>query len=582
MNTLFHILRFKNLMFWKVSSRQDIGTIVRNVGSFIVFGSFAVGAFYFSNFVTAYLLENVRIGLFLFHRFIGMLLFVFFITINLGNMVVSFSTLYRTPEVNFLLTTPVSYLNIFVIKFLDNFFYSSGTLFMVGFSVLLGYGFYFDLPWHFYLLIMFGVLVPFMFLAGCIAVIVLLLLMKLASKVNFRLIVASIVLVYLGQIYFYFEVSSPVNLVREVMKYYPYVDLYFGSLDPASMKILPNFWVSEILYFYITNNFTAVTGYTAMLVLTTAGCFVFALAIANAIFYSTWITSLSIKSLTMKALEFKNSGFSFGRPSIFSHQVEVLLKKEFWQFLREPSQWVHFIVMIALLVIFLSSVSTLNIKLQTPELKAVVYLVIFIFNIFLINSLALRFGFPMISLEGSAYWSIRSAPISTTKMYWTKFIVIMLFLGLLSFLISWLSNIPYLYVRKLVGDKPWMFSYEIPTYSVSLLSYFSMLVTPIVAITLVSMNFGLGSVYSNFVEKNPIRIASSQGATMTFLLSVVYLVYLLAIYYFPATMLFTAEAKELPVDWRMMQLVFIAIFIPSIAIIAFSHVFGIRSLKRDY
>jgi len=115
-------------MFWKVSSKQDFGMVIRNIGSFIVFGSFAVGAFYFSNFITAYLLENVRIGLFLFHRFVGMLLFVFFVTINLGNMVVSFSTLYRTPEVDFLLTSPVSYLNIFVIKFLDNFFYSSGTL----------------------------------------------------------------------------------------------------------------------------------------------------------------------------------------------------------------------------------------------------------------------------------------------------------------------------------------------------------------------------------------------------------------------------------------------------------------------
>ncbi len=556
--------------------------MIRNIGSFIVFGSFAVGAFYFSNFVTAYLLEQVKIGLFLFHRFIGMILFIFFVTINLGNMVVSFSTLYRTPEVNFLLTSPVSYLNIFTIKFLDNFFYSSGTLFMAGFSVLLGYGFYFNLPWHFYLLMMFGVLVPFMFLAACIAVIVLLLLMKLASKVNFRLLVGGIVLLYISQIYFYFQVSSPVNLVREVMKYYPYVDLYFGSLDPTAVKFLPNFWVSEIMYFYITKNFSAVTGYTSLLVLSTAGLFIFALAIANAIFYSTWLTSLSIKSLTVKSLEFKNSIFSFGRASIFSPQVEVLLKKEFWQFVREPSQWIHFIVMMALLVIFLLSVSTLNIKLETPELKAVVYLVVFIFNIFLINSLALRFGFPMISLEGSVYWSIRSAPISTTKVYWTKFIVVAVFLGVLSILISWLSNIPYLYIHKVAGEQPWIISYVMPHYVVKLLAYFSMLITPIIAMTLASLNFGLGSVYSNFIEKNPIRIASSQGATMTFLLSVVYLVFLLAVYYLPATMLFTAEAKELPVNWFLLQMVFLIILIPSVAIIAFSHFVGIRSLNRDY
>ncbi len=582
MNTFFHILWFKNLMFWKISYKQDFGTVIRNIGSFIVFGSFAVGAFYFSNFVTAYLLENVKIGLFLFHRFIGMLLFVFFITINVGNMVVSFSTLYRSPEMSFLLTSPVSYLNIFVIKFLDNFFYSSGTLFMVGFSVLLGYGTYFNLPWHFYLVMMVGVLIPFMFLAACGAVIILLLLMKLASRINFRLLAAGIVLLYIGQIYFYFKVSSPVHLVQEVMKYYPNVDLYFGMLDPLAVKLLPNFWVSEIMYFYVTNKYTAVFQYSSLLVLSTAGFFVIALAVANGFFYSTWITSLSIKSLTVKSLELKNTFFSFGKRSWFSSQTEVLLKKELWQFLREPSQWIHFSVLMSLLVVFLMSVSSLSIKLESPELKAIVYLIVFIFNIFLINSIALRFGFPMVSLEGNAYWSIRSAPISTSTMYWIKFGIVMTFLVVLSLIIAWLSNIPYLYAQKVINQFPKPPSFIEPHPSIKILAYYSVLVTPIITVTLVSINVGLGSVYSNFIEKNPIRIASSQGATMTFLLSVVYLVIILAVYYLPATMMFVSASKNSPVNWKMLNIVFLAITVPSFFIIGTSHLLGIRSLRRDY
>lgn len=569
-------------MFWKVSTKQDFGMIIRNIGSFIVFGSFAVGAFYFSNFITAYLLDNVKIGMFLFHRFIGMILFVFFITINLGNMVVSFSTLYRTPEVSFLLTSPVSYLNIFVIKFLDNFFYSSGTLFMVGFSVLLGYGFYFNFPWHFYLLIMFGVLIPFMFVAACLAVIVLMLVMKIASKINFRLLVGIIVVLYISQIYLYFKITSPVNLVQEVMQYYPYVDLYFGTLDPTMAKFLPNFWVSEILYFYAMGNFTAVTGYVTLLSLTTIGAFVFALAIANAMYYSTWITSLSIKSLTVKSLEIKNSFFTFGKKSFFSSQVEVLLKKELWQFLREPSQWIHFVVMMGLLVVFLSSVGALSVKLESPELRAVVYLVVFIFNIFLINSIALRFGFPMISIEGNAYWSVRSAPVSVKKIYWIKFAVIMIFLGVLSLLIALISNLPYLQTQLVFDKALSKVIMIVPQEPIKTLAYFSIIITPIVTATLVSLNVGLGSVYANFNEKNPIRIASSQGATMTFLLSVVYLILLLAIYYFPTVGFFLAESKNTNVDWSMIRTIFLVITISSGIIIYVSHLLGIRSLRRDY
>lgn len=582
MTALFHILWFKNLMFWKFSSKQNFGTMIRNVGSFVVFGSFAVGAFFFSNFVTAYLLENVRIGLFLFHRFVGMLLFVFFVTINLGNMVVSFSTLYRSPEVDFLLSSPVSYLNIFTIKFLDNFFYSSGTLFMVGFSVLLGYGVYFHHPWHFYLWMMFGVLIPFMFLAACVAVIILLVLMKLASIVNFRILITAIVLFYISQVYFYFHVTSPVHLVQEVMKYYPYVDLYFGSLDPAASKLLPNFWVSEILYFYVTKNFAVVNSYVLLLVLSTAGMFILAQLIASMSYYATWLTSLSLKSLTVKSIRLKDRLFSFERKSFLSPQTEVMLKKEFWQFVREPGQWIHFVVMMALLVIFLSSVSTLSIKLESPELKAVVYLVVFIFNIFLINSIALRFGFPMISLEGNAFWSVRSSPISSQKMYWIKFCIIILFLGILSIIIAFLSNIPYLFTRKAFVEGTRILAYITPHYAVKQLAYYSIAVTPIVTVALTSLNFGLGSVYASFTEKNPIRIASSQGATMTFLLSIVYLVFILAIYYFPTVMLFTTEMKNLPVDWYALRVVFSIIVLLSFSIAGVSHLLGIRSLNRDY
>ena len=526
-------------------------------------------------------MENVRIGLFLLHRFIGMLLFVFFVTINVGNIVVSFSTLYRSPEVNFLLTTPVSYQNIFVIKFLDNFFYSSGTLFMVGFSVLLGYGVYFDMPWHFYLVSMFAVVVPFMFFAACAAVIILLLLMKFTSKINFRILVIGILLFYVLQIYLYFKVSSPIHLVQEVMKYYPYIDLYFGSLDPMAIKFLPNYWVSEVLYFYATKNYIAVAGYVGLLLSTTSALFIFALILGKSLFYETWMISLSLKSVVARNTEVKGTFFNFGKRSFLSPQTEVLLKKELWQFVREPSQWLHFVVMMGLLFLFLSSVSTLNIKLESPELRAVVYLVVFIFNIFLINSIALRFGFPLISLEGYAYWSIRSAPITARKMYWIKFGVIMIFLVGLSLMISWLSNIPYLSPSD-AGKTIGIVESSASQGPVKILAYFSMVITPVVAITLTSMNFGLGAVYVNFIEKNPVRIASSQGATMTFLLSIVYLVFLLASYFYPVTMLFTSDAKNLAIDWKTLEIAFLMIVVPSITIILFVHYLGVRSLRRDY
>lgn len=568
-------------MFWKFSSDRSIGAIAKSVSSALVFGSFAVGAFYFSNYVTAYLLDDVKIGLFLFHRFLGMLFFVFFITINLGNIVVSFSTLYRSPEVEFLLTNPVSHQNIFTIKFLDNFFYSSGTLFLVGFSVLLGYGYYFQYPWYFYPYVMFGILVPFMFLAGCLAVLVLLFVMMLASKINFRLLMALIVAVYLVQVYMYFKVTGPVHLVREVMKYYPYVDLYFGNLDPAIVKFLPNFWISEILYFFSIGKFTTVNGYTAMLLLTTAAAFIFLLLVGGKYFYSTWLTSLTLKTMGRKKIELRSNFFAFGTRSIFSSQTEVLLKKEFWQFVREPSQWIHFIVLMVLVIVFLSSISTLNLKLESPELMSVVYLVIFVFNIFLINSIALRFGFPMMSLEGKALWSLRSAPLKISKAYWVKFSLVAAFLLFIGSAIAFFSNVPNLFTQSVQGKFPWQVEYVTPHVALQKLAIASIGITLLAVITFVSMNFGLGTFYLNVSEKNPIRIASSQGATITFLLSVVYLVLLLGVYFYPVLLMYKMSLQAIPESYTVLWIVFGAVLVVSGVISVLFHVIGLKSLKRD-
>ncbi|MDE3057479.1 MAG: hypothetical protein KGJ59_05945, partial [Bacteroidota bacterium] len=464
--------------------------MIKNAASLFVFGSFAVGGFLFARFTTAYLLDHVHIGLFLFHRFIAMALFVFFLAINLGNMVVSFSTMFRSPEVHFLLTSPVSHLNIFIIKFLDNFFYSSGTLFLAGLSVLLGYGSYFGMPWYFYLFAMFGVLVPFMLLAGSLAVILLLILLKLAEKISVKGLLAALVVFYFLQVILYFKVTSPAHLVQEVMKYYPNVNLYFGYLDPMAAKLLPNYWMAQILYFIIDGKPGIAAGYWLVLLCASAASFVLMVAVGKQLYYSGWLTSLTLRFFSFKFRDVRKPTFSFDQRSRFEPQTEVLLKKEFWQFFREPSQWIHFSLMIVLVVVFLSSVGSLDLTLWPPQWRAAIYVVLLTFDIFLITSIALRFAFPMMSLEGTAYWTLRSAPLHVRSVYWTKFFVLLLPLVIVSLGMAVISGIPYKGFPALMR--------------------LSVVVMVLAIFSLASLNFGLGAYFSNYTEKNPIRIASSQ------------------------------------------------------------------------
>ena len=245
MRDVFHILHYKILIFLKVNSPFNFTSILKSFGSALVYTIFAYGCFVLTQSTIEYLLVNVRIGSFLLHRFVLVVLFIFFIAINVGNMVVSFSTLYKSQEVFHLFTKPISFTNIFLIKFLDNFFYSSTTLLLIITAVLLGYGNYFNFSFWIYPFILFLIILPFMFTAGAVGVIILLAILRLSSKWGIKKVLIALGLVYVVVVISFYFVSNPIKLVERVFDYYPHIDQYFGFLENSSIKFLPNYWVAE-------------------------------------------------------------------------------------------------------------------------------------------------------------------------------------------------------------------------------------------------------------------------------------------------------------------------------------------------
>ena len=238
MDEILHILRFKSRSILMRSTEFNAANVVRTFGSIVVFGGFAIGAYYSSRVATDYLLDTARLGLFLLHRFMAMLLFVFFLSINVGNIIVSYATLYRSSEMEYFLTKPIPHTNLFLIKFLDNFFYSSTAFFLMAMAVLLGYGSHFHMPVLFYIRTMFLTLMPFIFLSGCLAAIMLMVVMRFAESLGVRKLVLLLVIAYLGGLSLYFGMTNPVQLQAQVMEHFPHVDQYFGYLDPPVAKYL--------------------------------------------------------------------------------------------------------------------------------------------------------------------------------------------------------------------------------------------------------------------------------------------------------------------------------------------------------
>jgi ABC-2 type transport system permease protein len=540
--------------------RRDV--VAREVASFLVLAGFSGAIFLFARFVTFYLLDDAHIGLFLFHRFLSMVLFVFFLTINLGNIIVAYSTLYKSDEVGFLLTHPISFEKIFIIKFLDNFFHSSSTLFIVGVSILVGYGSVFEMPATFYLFVMVAMVIPFMLLAAALAVALLLGLMKLAAKVNVRRLIMGLLIGYLALVYFYFRFTNPMQLTEQVMKFYPNVNEYFSQFDPGFVAYLPNHWLADSLYFFVRGDTGAAMPYVAVLILATIGSVLLCLVVAARLYYPTWVSSRELLVHKRSAVSKPARLLAFQSASLVDPQAEVLLKKDFWQFFREPSQWLHLLILFFLIVVFVTSIVTLKMKMTLPFLQTVSYLVVMTFNGFLIASVTLRFVFPVISLEGQAFWSIRSAPIRLRKVYWLKFIVGLVFVLLVGEFLSFLSNYPLReHARLLLATLGGSFA---------------------LSIGLVSLNLGAGAYFANYREKNPIRIASSQGASLTFLLDLGFLILPVLLFFIPIHRYFEHIIFGRPyVEAPLLIALGIALIISVIIAVIASFV-GLRSFERDF
>jgi ABC-2 type transport system permease protein len=387
--------------------------------------------------------------------------------------------------------------------------------------------------------------------------------MKLASRIGIRRLLAIISILYLSAIYAYFRVVNPVQLVSEVMKHYPDVNEYFGYLDPPLVHYLPNHWVSEFLYWSTTGEWARAIPYFTLLLLTMIGLIVLAGLMARRYYYSSWVAASDALALKGE----RRGGFrlrllEFGGKGILEPQVEVLLKRDLWLFFREPSQWLHLLLMVVLILIFVISLSTLELKLTQPFLEAVTFLVVFMFNGFLVASISLRFVYPSVSLESESFWCIRSSPLSLRKLYFLKLAVALLLVIGMAELLAIMSVLILQHDLYLVA--------------------FGGVCTFFIALTLTSLNLGAGTYFAIFKEKNPIRVASSQGASLTFLLGMVYLMVVVGSLMVPLNRYFESLALvgTPSADWLYSPVNIVAVF--SLFVFMISTSIGLRSLQGDF
>src|SRR5690606_3490317 len=126
---------------------------------------------------------------------------------------------------------------------------------------------------------------PFMLIAGAFGSIILLIILRLSARFGVKQVIGTIAVVYGSAIMLFYYFTSPVKLVNQVFEHFPNINNYFGSLENPIIKFLPNYWISESLYWISRGNLTPSAWYIYILIVTSVVILLTAILIARKWYY---------------------------------------------------------------------------------------------------------------------------------------------------------------------------------------------------------------------------------------------------------------------------------------------------------
>lgn len=188
-------------------------------------------------------------------------------------------------------------------------------------------------------------------------------------------------------------------------------------------------------------------------------------------------------------------------------QSRAFLLKDLRLFFRDTSQWSQLILLVALVIIYLYNIKSLQFPQQSIK-NMMTFMNMGIAGCVL-TALAARFVYPAVSIEGRAMWVVFSTPVGLRRMLWHKFAMAFFPMFVLVEFLMWASN------RIL----------EVDSYIMGL----SLTTTFLMTLALTGLGIGLGAMMPQFEAENAARVAVSGGALLYMGVSFVYVGLVMAI-----------------------------------------------------
>jgi len=522
------------------------------------------GIFFAFYRVLAYFQGIESLGDFLAAKLLSMILVVFLSILLFSNIIAALSTFFLSRELQLVLSLPVSLSSVYGAKLIETTFSSSWMVFLFGFPVFLAYGMVYHASWVFYAMCL-VLFIPFLLIAAVVSTIVVMGLVVLfpARRTKDVLLVLSILFVIV--LYLLIRFLKPELLVDP--EHFANMIDYLTGLRTFSSPFLPTYWTTEALlplmqpHYHGSPLFYGTLLWSTGLALVVIGEQVFL-----RIFFQGWSKSQESKRVRLSRGGVFNAILTLltarARPA-----TQAIIAKDVKIFFRDTTQWSQLLLLMSLIIVYLYNFKVL--PLDTSPIPSFYLQNLFSFlNLglagFVLAAVAVRFVYPSVSLEGHAFWIIKTAPVSLKRFLLSKYGLNLVPLLVLALVLIVCSN----YLLKVSG---FMTAVSIGTIV-------------LLAVGITSLGIGIGAMHPRFGHTNTAEIPSGYGGLLFMIISLFLVGITVVLEAGPVYLYFASSLHHVPVSfwtWTKVGLAFFLILVLNMSAVYFPLRYGLRNLSNQ-
>lgn len=475
------------------SARDGSG---RTVVVGLLAAAFLTGAFYGALRMVRYFRSAEEIGDLLAAKLLAMLLLSFGSLLLLSNIIGALSGFFLARDLDQVAASPVPPRSLYRARLVETASHASWMVVLLLLPVVAAYGVAYR-GGVLFALAAGATLLPYLFVPAAVGSLVTLALVNIFPARRTRDLLSVISALAIAGLVLLFRAARPEHLARP--EGFAHFMEFVAALDTPSAPWMPTEWASQALMAVAKGR----AAWQPLLMLWTAAAVL--IVIGEIAYTRGWARAYSLAQEGATS----RRGTEGARPWLDRVLAPLgpvrreLVLKELRVFARDSTQWSQLVLLMVLLVVYVANVRylPLNGGGMTTLLRNVIPFLNLALAGFVLASIAARFVFPGVSLEGRALWLLRSSPLEMRTLLMAKYVVGVVPLLVLALVLVGCTNL-------LLGVLPFV-------HIVSLAAI-TALVFPLAAMAL-----AFGAAYPRFDTENAAQIPTSFGGLLYMMSAVV-------------------------------------------------------------